>query len=341
MSPRSQRGAPATADSHSRRLLKATLVVVGLQLTYVFFFVYPGHALHSNGLNLGVVGTAQQSAVARQQLKAALPSADVDVQASPEQALKAIRHRDIYGALVFQPRGEELLTASAASFTVSSLLNQAAARAGVRQVHDVVPLASGDRRGVAFNLLVIPLVVTGLLGAQLAIPIVGPMRLRRRLWTIASIAAVAALAVVALIGPILGALPGPFLPEVGVLALAMFGLLSIGGSMVRLLGPAGLGASFTVFLMLGSPASGAASAPQLLPIPWSQLGGYLTPGALTSALRSVAYFDRAHLAQPLAVLAVLAVVGIGLEALADRASSRRSERSAPASANSEAAALAR
>lgn len=50
----------------------------------------------------------------------------------------------------------------------------------------------------------------------------------------------------------------------------------------------------------------------------AQLGHLLTPGALADALKAVAYFDGARALGPLVVLATIALIGLGLEALAER-----------------------
>lgn len=308
---------PERAGGHGRLVLKVAGIVVVLQLVYVFCFVYPGRDPRPNGLRVGVVATSGQVSTVRKQLAATLPGVELVRLGSADQARAAVEQRDVYGAFVFSGGTERLISASAASFTVSTLLAQAAAAAGV-DTRDVVPLSSGDPRGAVLNLLIVPLIVTALIGAQLAVSIVGGVALRRRLWTIAVVAAVAAAAVMTLVGLVLEALPGPILAEGAVLALAVFGLLTVGGGLVRLLGASGLGIGFAVFLMLGSPASGAASAPELLPTPWAQAGEWLTPGALANGLRSLAYFDGAHIAKPLVALCLIAALGVGLEVLAQR-----------------------
>jgi hypothetical protein len=45
--------------------------------------------------------------------------------------------------------------------------------------------------------------------------------------------------------------------------------------------------------ILGNPLSAVASAPELLPQPWGQLGQLLPPGAGATLLRSTAYFHGA------------------------------------------------
>jgi hypothetical protein len=84
--------------------------------------------------------------------------------------------------------------------------------------------------------------------------------------------------------------------------------------------------------MLGNPASGAASAPQLLPDPWREGGQFLPAGAAGTALRNVAYFDGAALAKPLVVLVAFAVVGAVLLMALDRRRAAPAEAPAPAPA---------
>lgn len=309
---------PITAPH--RRLATVALVVVALQLVYVVAFLLPGHDPKPNGLKVAVAGTSTQIGQVRRQLSRPLPGVDLRRSASAQQAQVAVTDRDAYGAVVFDDRGERIFTASGASFTVASVLAQAAQQAKLPPPHDLAPLADGDPRGVALNLLMVPLVVTSLIGAQLAIGLLGAARLRRRLTGLAIVSSLSGLLVMAFAGPVLDALPGPFLPEAGLVALATFGMLAIGGGIIRLLGSAGLFVGFAMFLMIGNSASGAASAPELLPTPWAQIGGFLTPGALSSGLRSVAYFDGAALVKPLTVLAVLGGIGTALEFLADRRS---------------------
>lgn len=56
-------------------------------------------------------------------------------------------------------------------------------------------------------------------------------------------------------------------------------------------GPAGLGLGGGVMIALGNPLSGATSAPEMLPDGWGRLGQLLPPGAQSTLLRSVSFFD--------------------------------------------------
>lgn len=301
-----------------RTFVKIAVAVIGLQIVYVFFFVVPGHDPKPNGLKLGTVGTPTQLATARRQIQGVLPGAEAVRYQTPGAARRAVKDRNVYGAFVFGPAGrEQVLTAPPASFTVSSVLTQAAIKAKAQPV-EVVSLDDGDPRGTVFNLLIVPLIVTGLLGAQVAVLLIRDAPTRRRLPIIGGVAILGGFAVATLVGPVLGALPGSLPLLAAAFGLTSFGLFTISGGLIRLLGPAGLGIGFSIFLMIGNPASGAASAPALLPSPWAEVGQLLPPGALASALRSIAYFDGAGIALPAIVLAAAALVGITLELLADR-----------------------
>ena len=63
-------------------------------------------------------------------------------------------------------------------------------------------------------------------------------------------------------------------------------------------------------IFVGNPLSAAASAPEMLPQPWGDVGQFLPPGAGVSALRSVAFFDGAAAGTPILVLSVWLVAGL-------------------------------
>ena len=94
-----------------------------------------------------------------------------------------------------------------------------------------------------------------------------------------------------------------------------------------MLGPAGLGVAALLFVVLGNPGSGNASAPELLPGFWRVAGQFLPPGAGGQALRDVAYFDGHALLIPAVVLAGWALFGAARLLIGRRA--RRPQPAAP------------
>jgi hypothetical protein len=64
-------------------------------------------------------------------------------------------------------------------------------------------------------------------------------------------------------------------------------------------------------MLFGNPFSGASSAPQMLPEPVGTIGQWLPPGAGTTLLRSVSFFDGAAATGPALTLTWWAVLGLG------------------------------
>jgi hypothetical protein len=299
-----------------QRLVRAVLVGVVLIGLFVFFFVTPAHDPKPNGLPVVVVGPPP----ATDPLARRLEGRDFDVERaeSAEAARGKIEDRDAYGAFVLAAPAPRVLVATAASVPAAELIEGIARAAGVRTVVDVRPTDRDDPRGATLNVLTLALVITSILTALVAVQMVPELRaLGPR---VAASAAAAILGGLVAIGIVKaeGALPGSFLAEVVVVALAVLGIALSSAGLIRLIGPAGAGVPFLIFLMLGNPASGLASAPELLPTPWHPLGAFLPPGALGGTLRNVAYFDGAKVALPLLVLAAYVVIGVILNQIASR-----------------------
>jgi hypothetical protein len=238
---------------------------------------------------------------------------------SPEEARREILDREAYGAFT----EGEVLVSSAASFPVSQLLQEAGRQAGLPRVRDVRPVDVDDPRGTTLNLFVLPLIVTGILIVLVSggiVPDIGP---RGRMLLTALGAVLGSLVTVAVTAGLISSLPGSYPALVGVTTLGVMAIALPAGGLVGLLGPGGIGLAFVVFLMLGSPASGLAGAPELLPTPWAELGGLLPPGALGSALKGTAYFDGAKVLGPLIVLALWCLAGVALQLAAARRAARR------------------
>jgi hypothetical protein len=287
------------------------VIAILLQATFVFFFVFPTHDPEPNGLQVGVVGAPDTAQAFAGRLEAESQGFDVTRYASEADARQAIEDRDSYGAFVIGPA--RLLTAPAASFTVATLLEDIGRGVGVRRVVEVVPLDGDDPRGTTLNAFVLPLVITSILAGLIASQLVPDLRLPLRLVALLGAGAVAGVIDMLIVGTAIGALPGAAL-----IALAFIGLALTTAGFIRLVGPLGTFAGFALFLMIGNPAAGLGTAPELLPSPWMEIGPLLPPGAVGSALRNVAYFDGTELLGPLLVLAAWSAAGIVLHALADR-----------------------
>ena len=89
-------------------------------------------------------------------------------------------------------------------------------------------------------------------------------------------------------------------------------------------GIAGTAIGWILFLVIGNPASGGSSAPELLPGFWRTLSQILPPGAAVTSLRDLVYFNGHGASHALIVLAVYAVLGAGVALTADRLRARHS-----------------
>lgn len=238
---------------------------------------------------------------------------DLQPVADRAAAEAAIMDREVYGAIVLGPDGGEVLTASAASPAIAQLLGQLASNVpaqagGPLQVTDLVPLPDGDPRGAGLASAVLPLIIAGIAsGAASGLAVRG----RGRQLTAAGLLVVVAALVLTSVSQLwLGALEGSFWANTGVLALGIASVAVVALGLVSRIGLPGVGLTALVMVLLGSPFSGAATGPEMVPAGWGAFGQLLPPGATGSALRSVAWFDGAGSGPALLVLACWLAAGL-------------------------------
>jgi hypothetical protein len=305
----------ATAMPATARTIAGLLVML---CVLVFGFLYPGYKPRPHHVPIGIVAPATTA-----DSIAAKAGSDFTLTRypTPQAARTAIDDREIYGAVIVSTSGKRLLVASAASFTVAQVLPRAFAGA---TVEDVKPLDRDDPRGATINLLVLPLIPLCII----AVLRLGSLRLRRRALIGATIAfaALGGLVVAAIVHFGLGALPGSYFGLSAITALTILAVLLPTAGLQRLLGPPGVAVSVFLFFAFANPASGNATAPELLPSLWRQLGQLLPPGAGGTALRNTGYFGGTAIAQPIAVLAAFSLAGALLVLGADRLRRLRSAR---------------
>ncbi|MBZ9644035.1 ABC transporter permease [Streptomyces sp. PSKA30] len=302
------------AHTHTRRLI-ATVVLVPLLATLALWaFAWPAARTAPRDLPLGVAGPAAATAQVEQQLTRQEGAFEIHRYADEAAAREAIEDRTVYGAVVVTDRGPELLTASAASPAVAQLLQQAVAErasadgTGVRTV-DVVAAPANDPRGAALNASVLPLALTGI-AAGAAVTMVG-LRGVRAVAALLGTSALVGVAAAAIAHSWLEVLTGNWWAEAAVLGLSTLAVSGTVAGLSALLGPVGTGIVSAVVMLFGNPFSAAGSAPEMLPEPAGTIGQWLPPGAGTSLLRSVSYFDGAAWVGPALTLTWWAALGLG------------------------------
>jgi hypothetical protein len=300
-------------EQTKRPPLAAIAVIVPVAVALVLtLFAWPAARIEPRELPVGVVGVA-----ALEQRDGAF-----DVRRYPDAAAAraAIRDREIYGAIVAEPGGATVLTASAASATVAQLLQQSAATlvpgAPAPRVVDVVPAPADDPRGAALTASVLPIVLGGMMTALLARALAPPGV--RRIGMLAAGAVLAGLTAVLVAQAWLGALDGGWPANAGVLSLTVLAIAAPIVALEGLLGPPGVGLGAVVMVAIGNPWSGMSSAPELLPQAVGTIGQLLPPGAGGNLLRSTAFFDGGGAADHLWVLLAWALLGLAALALVAR-----------------------
>jgi hypothetical protein len=298
---------------------RALAVVAGVLLfagAFATSFLLAGHEPTPHRLPLAVVGPPAAAAEAQRVADSGPGTLEVRRYASEAAARAAIADREVYGAVLARPGGRELLVASGASAMVAALLQ---ARFAPARVTDVRPLAGGDPRGTSLNLLLLPMLIGSILvptALKGAVPELGGARKLAALGIFAMLggAGLAGLATA------VDALPGPYLGVAAIIALTILAVSTVVAAIESSrLGIAGAIVGILGFLVIGNPASGAASARELLPGFWRTVGELLPPGAAVDAIRATAYFGGAGLTRPLLVLAAFATAGAAALLAAHRA----------------------
>lgn len=312
------------AISDRRRALlgwAALVVLVPLVVALaVTAFTWPNARLEPRDLPIGVVGPPSATAQVTERLATEPGAFEAHLYRSEAAAREAIEERTVYGAIMVEPGGAPtVLTATAASPMVASLLTQSATagvppeqRARVRVV-DVVPTAAGDPRGSLLGASVFPLMLAGLITGALAFYLT--RTLRDRLLGLLTSSAVTGAVVGLLLQTWLDGLAGDWLANAGVFALVTFAIGATVAGLTAAVGRVGIGLASLLFMLLGNPASGMTSAPELLPQWFAALGQLLPLGAGGGLVRNVAYFDGNAIGGHLAVLITWAVVGCVLMAV--------------------------
>jgi len=303
----------------------ATVVVPALLALLLTAFGWAAVNVGPRDLPLGVAGPESATAPLTAALEQEPDAIDVHRYADREAAERAIEDRDIYGAVVAEPDGPVVLTATGASPVVAQLLAQqgqelAAASGHEVEVVDVVPGTADDPRGTAFGATALPLVLGGIaLGAAAAL--LGRSRQEKAAMLVSG-SVVAGYAGVAIAQGWLGILGGSWLVNGAVLSFVLLaGAAGVAG-LAALFGRAGIIAAAATYVLLSNPFSGIASAPELLPQPWGEIGQWLPLGAGGWMLRSTSFFDGAGIGRSALVLSIWAVNGLALVLFARRMARR-------------------
>lgn len=298
----------------------ATLLVgvLLLQLAMIGSYVGALHAPRARNVPIAVVGPSAGTASLRERL-ARGGMLEPRIATSSAGALGLIDDRAVYGALIPGQSADRLIVAPAASASVAELLPGALAKlepAGRRlTVQTVKPLPTNDPRGISPFYLVVGWLVGGYIGATvLGLARGGVPRTRR--WAVSRLGALAAYAIASgvlgalLVHHVVGVLGGHTLALAATGALLVFATGAATAALQAALGIAGTALAILLFVALGNPASGGPLATELLmPSLWRSVGWLLPPGAGTTLVRNISYFNGNATSRAVLVLVAYSLAG--------------------------------
>ena len=310
-----------------RKLLVGSLGVLVVVFALVSSNDAANHSPKPHGLPIGIVGTPAVAESARAELARAAPGGfEVHAYRSLASARTAVFHRSVYGA--FQPvPSPDLLVASAASPAVAALLQRTFARVASRSGHalvvqDLVQLPSSDSSGATTFSLVLSLIIAGLGGTTLIFTLTRHRPEAIRVIVTAALGVCAGLITALVTNVLVGAFADHFFQVWGVATLFVLAIGMPIAAFQVIFGIAGTAIGVLLFLVIGNPASGGSSAPELLPGFWRTLSQILPPGAAVTSMRDVVYFHGHGSSHELIVLAVYAVLGAAVAMIASRLRTR-------------------
>lgn len=155
----------------------------------------------------------------------------------------------------------------------------------------VVPLSESDSSGTGLAIAAFPLVIGGILGGSFsALRVNGTWR---RFATATLYAVIGGALTALILSTWFGFIPGDFVTLWAAFGATYLATASFMIGMGALLVPsAGLGLSAVVTMFIGNPISGATMPSVFLPGAWGQIGQMMVPGASSTLLRSIAYFQE-------------------------------------------------
>jgi hypothetical protein len=302
----------SSTQSHRPPPAAALLIVPLVVAVVLSLFAWPTAKAGPRDLPIGVAGPPPAAQALEQRLSANEGAFEIHRYADEAAARAAIEDREVYGAFAATPSGAKVLTASAASQPVAQLLANAARETGASP--EVVDVVSAGPAGGAIAASVLPLLIAGLVTAavcSLLVPSVG-----RRAGLLVAVSILAGLVATAIAQGWLDVVRGDWIVNAAGLSLTIFAIAAIISGLRALFGVRGAIAGAVTLVLIGNPFSGVAQGPEMLPEPAGAIGQLMPPGAGGNLLRSTGYFDGAAAGGHIAVLAVWALVGLALLAVA-------------------------
>lgn len=299
-----------------------------IALAFVATYLTALHKPQPHDLPVGVVAPLELVTQLQRSISAQAGDA---VALRPAADAAVARHQLERGQLVasYQPnlsrhgQADRLLVAGAqgpaVTQAVTGIFTQVAQGQGAGlQVDDVVPLSAEDPRGFSGFYVIFGVTLAGFIFGQTSHTYSRRLSLGSRLIQALLFAVLAGLAGALLAGALLGVLPGPFAALAGILVVLALASALVTMALTALLGDAGIVVATLLLVIVGNATSGGVVAASFLPGGFRQLSPLLPPGAATTALRRVDYFDAGAALGPVGVLSAWALGGLLVLAVVSR-----------------------
>ena len=237
---------------------------------------------------------------------------------SENAARAALDRRDVDGVVIVGPTGSHIVVAGAAGDTsttvIESVFGAALSAQGQQVPVEVVhPFASGDAHGLILFFLVLATLVSTLVVQAVLLARAANARAASWLGVNAVWAVLAGAAGVGAAAWIANSYDAAALVPMGALvALTAFAAGAFVAGFTRLLGPAGLGLSALVIILLDLISSGGPAGGTILPDVYRWMSPWMPAGQLNSALRGTLYFGGEGVAFPVLVISAWLAVGLVL-----------------------------
>lgn len=316
------------ADDHRpsalTRAAGVIVAVTALLAVLAIAFALPATRSGPHDVPIGAAGPQAAGQGVADTLEQKMPGAFAVTYYPSEAALsEAIMNRDVYGGLAFPDTpGDQpaLLIATGASPMVAQLLTQLGAQMSQQigmplRTQDLAPPTARDPRGAGLAASALPITLAGIVPAIALL-----LALRTQVWTRLGAAVVfsgvAGVTIAVLLRYVLGSIEQNFWSVAGGLTLGVAAALLTMLGLGSMFGRAGLAVGAALAVLVGNPLSGLASAPELLPAGWGQLGQLLPQGATATLLRSTASFGGAGASSAVVVLTCWGLAGTAMVAVA-------------------------
>ncbi|MGX7678715.1 DUF3533 domain-containing protein [Jatrophihabitans sp. DSM 45814] len=305
MTSDAQPGAPAQDEQRvqTQLALQAMLIPIFFVIMFAVCIIGTYHKPHPNGIKVGVVGPATQTAQLRARLEQVAGSAfDISPVATVPDAARDVRQRDLDAAFVPTVNPQQPATIIVASAggrlvaTAAETLARSVTTATGSQlvVRDVRPLPPGDEIGIGIFLFMIVCTICGYLAVTLLFTVAPALTPRRRYPIIVAVSVLVPMLAYLIGGLGFGTYTGSFgtiLAFIGVGALYTFVIGLITRLFQVVIGPTALFVSLAVFVFLNIPSLGATYTATMLPPFWRFLNHFWVGAETTNAERSILYFD--------------------------------------------------